>query len=101
MTNPFAKLGVGTILFRHKTVTELCLVFTQLSELVAPLRVTQSSIIISSFKSRWIETWLVLVLALFISSLIRSPFGLLIVTLAHSLCVCRCEARLKLEDEQI
>jgi hypothetical protein len=70
--NPSAKPGVGRVLSWHKAVAELHLVFTQLSEAVAPFRVTNSFIIIS-FKScckgttctsKSVETWLVLVLAL-------------------------------------
>jgi len=48
--NPDGKLGVGRVLSWHDTVAELRLVFTQLSETVAPFRVTNSLIIIS-FKS--------------------------------------------------
>ena len=42
-----------------------------------------------------VEAWLVLVLALAISSLslVRPLFGLLFVTLAHAECLCRWEAR--------
>jgi hypothetical protein len=65
-------------------VTELHLELAQLSELIAPLRVT-SSLIFSSFKSHCIKTLLFLVLAL-ASSLPRSHFGLLFVTLAHDEC---------------
>ena len=96
--NPWSELGVGRIIFRHKTVTELFFVFTQLSEELTPFRVTQSSIIVGSLKNRCIETWLVLVLALSVSSLMRPLFGLLFFALAHSEYLCRCEARLKLDD---
>ena len=65
--NPLPELGIGKIPEWHAAVTELDLVFTQFLEVVAPLRVSNSSII-SSFKSRCIETWLVLVLALAISN---------------------------------
>ena len=78
--NPIPELGVGRILAWHAAVTELHLELAQLSELVAPLRVT---IIISCcFKSPCIKTLLFLVLA-FASSLLRSLFGFLFVTLAH------------------
>ena len=85
---------VGRILAWHEVVGELGLVFTQLSEIVRPLRVS-SSLIISNFEfcCKWTtskigETWLVLVLAIIaISSLIRPLFGLLFVTLvAHGKC---------------
>ena len=69
--NPLPKLWVGSVLVWHEAVTELRLEFTKLSEVVAPLRVT-SSLIISSFKSRCTEIWLVLVLGIAISSLMRS-----------------------------
>jgi hypothetical protein len=65
--NPLPKLGIGRISEWYEAVIELYLVFTQLMEVVTPLRVSNSSII-SSFKSRCIETWLVLVLALAISN---------------------------------
>ena len=64
----------------HDGVTELFLEFAQLSEVVAPLRV------MSYFKSRCIETWLVLVLALAIGGLMRPLLGLIFVTLAHREC---------------
>ena len=82
--NPIPELGVGRILAWHAAVTELHLELAQLSELVAPLRVT-SSLIISSFRSHCIRTLLFLVLA-FAISLPRSLFGLLFVTLAHDEC---------------
>jgi uncharacterized membrane protein len=69
----------------------LYLEFAQLSEVVAPMRLS-ISFIISSFKNRCIETWLVLVLvlvlvlALAISSLMRPLFGLLFVALVHGEC---------------
>ena len=86
MINPPSKLGVGRIPLCDEAVAELHLEFTQLSEEVASLRVTQSSTIINSFKSHCIETWLVLVLDLAISSLslVRPLFGLVCVTLSHS-----------------
>ena len=87
--NPITTLGVGRVLFRHEAVAELHLVFTELSEVVAPLRVTTKCCIIS-FRSlgygsisKIVETWLVLVLALAISSLMRPIFGFLVVALAH------------------
>ena len=73
-------------------MTELHLVFIQLSKLVAPFRLIEPSIIIFKiccFKgsiSKSVETWLVLlVLAIAISrSLVRPLFGLhYVVTLAH------------------
>ena len=68
-------------------MAELGLVFTQLSELIAPLRVTSPLIISTySFKSHCTKTLLFLVLAL-ASSLPRSLFGLLFVTLAHVMSV--------------
>ena len=84
--SPLPELGVDRVPIRHAAVTELYLVFTQLSELVVPLRVTQSSIIINSFKSRCIEAyWLiVLVFALVInSSLLYALF--LVCFYCHSL----------------
>jgi hypothetical protein len=44
------------------------------------------SLMIISFKIRCLETWLVLVLALTISSLMRPLPGLIFVTLAHGEC---------------
>ena len=95
--NPPAELGVGSVPSWHAAVADLCLVVTKLSEEVAPLRV-MSSLKISSFKSRFIKTWLVLVFAL-ASSLPCPPFGLLFVTLAHGECWCRWEARLRIDDK--
>ena len=93
--NPPPELEVVSVLSWHKTVAELYLEFAQLSEVVAPLRV-MSSLIISSFKIRCIETWLVLVLALAISSLMRPLLDLLFFALAHGECCCHytvlCEA---------
>ena len=83
--NPDPELGVGGVPLWHEAVTELYLVFTQLSKLVAPLRVS-NSLIISSFKIRCIDTWLVLVLALTRGSLMRLVFRLIFVTLAHGKC---------------
>ena len=82
---PLPELWVGSVLSWHEAVAELRLEFAQLSELVAPLRAT-SSLIISCFKSSCIKTLLFLVLAL-ASSLPRSLFGLLFVTLAHDMSV--------------
>ena len=83
--NPLPKAEVGRIPIWHKAVAELHLEFAQLSEVVAPARLS-ISFIISSFKSRCIETWFVLVLALAISSLMRPLFGLLFVALDHHEC---------------
>ena len=84
--NPLPELGAGSVMLWHAAVTELHLELAQLSELVAPLRVTSSLIISTcSFKSHCIKTLLFLVLAL-ASSLLRSLFGLLLATLAHDEC---------------
>ena len=70
-------------------VAVLNLEIAQLPELVAPFRVKKKIIIISGFKLRRIETWLVFMLALAIirSLIMRLVFGLLFVTLAHCECL--------------
>ena len=78
--NPLSELGVGRILLWHDAVAELYLIFTDLPEVVAPLRATQSSINIETRRV------LVLVLALAISRLTRPLFSFLFVTLAHGEC---------------
>ena len=72
-------------------MAELYLVFTQFLELVELLRVMKSRT--SKFNSRGkgttsksVATWLVLVLALAIRSLVRPLFGLLFAILAHGEC---------------
>ena len=67
---------MAAYLLWHEAVTELHLVFIQLSKLVAPFRLIEPSIIIFKiccFKgsiSKSVETWLVLVLVLAISSFV-------------------------------
>ena len=83
----------------HQAVAELNLVFAQSSEVIAPLGLMNPSIVIfksclKATTSKSVETWLVLVLALAINSLMRPPFGLPFVTLAHGEGLCCCEARL-------
>ena len=77
--NPLPELGVdGSVVVWHNAVTELYLEFAQFSEVVTPLRVSTSvniNTFNNSFKSRCIETWLVLVLVLAVSSLMRPLFG--------------------------
>ena len=96
MRNPCPEFEVGSVLMWHETVAELHLVFTQLSELVAPFRVSMF-LIFAFFKSHCIETWLVIVLALAIrslmlalairtGSLMHTLFGLIFITLAHGEC---------------
>ena len=55
--NPPTELGDVSVLPGHEAVAEFYLEVAQLSQVVAPLRVS-SSFIISSFKSCCIETWL-------------------------------------------
>ena len=95
--NPPPELGFGRILIRHEAVAEPYLVFAQLLKSFAPMRASKC-LMISSFKIRCIDTWLVLalalvldlalvlVLALTISSLMRPLSGLIFVTLAHGEC---------------
>ena len=52
-SNPLPELGVDRVLLRHAAVTELCLVFTQLLEEVAPMRVMRSLIIRCIEIRRW------------------------------------------------
>jgi len=80
--NPFPELGVDSVLGWHKAVAELYLEFAQLSEEVAPLRLS-SLIICGPFKSQCLESWPALFLALAISSLMRPLFGLRFVALDH------------------
>ena len=96
--NPLSENGIGSVPLWNETVAELGLEFTQVSEVVAPSRVT-SSLIISSFEfcckgttSKSGETWPVLVLAISatISSLMRPLFRLLFVTLVAHDGECSC-----------
>ena len=94
-SNPIAEVGVGGMLACwHEAVAKLHLELAQLLELVAPFRVLKI-IIISSFKLCCIETWLFLVFALAISSLVlafarsslpRPLLCLLWISLAHDEC---------------
>ena len=94
LRNPRPELGVGWLhncTVWHVAVAELHIVFKHVLEVVAPLRVTKSSIILlkrcfkdSTLTSKSVDTWLFLVLALAISSLVSPLLGFLFVALTHA-----------------